>query len=124
MVSKIFVLALIYVAVVGVAMAAEAPALSPTSSPAPSSPKESAPVATTPTVSPTPPTVSDSPASSPADDDQPIDFGAPTPGLDNDIFDDEPAAPEEDVEPSDHTNGASSLKISAVVAVVAAGFFF
>ncbi|CAJ2669692.1 unnamed protein product [Trifolium pratense] len=127
MARNLFVLALIFVAVVGVAMAAEAPSSSPKSSP--SSPKSSAPSPksstpataspkSSPKSSPAPPTSSESPAASPSDDDEDINLDAPVPGPSEEFGEEEPSVADD--EP---TSGASSLKVSAVVVAVAAGFF-
>ena len=119
MARNLFVLALIFVAVVGVTMAAEAPSSSPKSSPTTaSSPKKSTPETASPKSSPAPPTSSDSPAASPSDDEDSIDLAAPAPGPSSEFTEEEPSIADEE-----STSGASSLKVSAAVAAVAAGFF-
>ncbi|WJX75792.1 hypothetical protein P8452_59287 [Trifolium repens] len=120
MARNLFVLALIFVAVVGVTMAAEAPSSSPKTSPTTaSSPKKSTPETASPKSSPAPPTSSDhSPAASPSNDEDSIDLAAPAPGPSSEFAEEEPSIVDDE-----STSGASSLKVSAAVAAVAAGFF-
>ncbi|KAH1133885.1 hypothetical protein AAZX31_05G105400 [Glycine max] len=118
--ARQLVLALISVAIIGMAMANEAPSASPKSSPSPkasSSPKS----AESPLSSPPAPTPSDesdiSAAPAPASD--PIELYAPEP----EPFEDPFTTPEE-TDPADVTSGASALQFSgAVTAAAIAGIF-
>ncbi|KAG4926808.1 hypothetical protein JHK85_053294 [Glycine max] len=119
--ARQLVLALIFVAIIGMAMANEAPSASPKASPSPkSSPSSSksspAPSAESPLSSPPSPTSSDetdiSTAPAPASD--PIELYAPEP----EPFEDPFTTPEE-TDPADVTSGASALRFSTAVTVVA-----